>query len=130
MTIAEEDIWEFLYGEGADKPPTGTLMKEEFRRHYTIAKALLSLASKVLRPAPLRALGGVDKLAPNPKAEKIPRVYIKTAKDNLFDLQRQDRVVEMWPPPQLYILEESDHSAFFSVPTTLFSYLLRPVSFL
>ncbi|WZY83376.1 hypothetical protein YC2023_029760 [Brassica napus] len=76
------------------------------------------------------ALSGADKLAPNPEAEKVPRVYIKTAKDNLFDPLRQDRVVEKWPPSQLYILEESDHSAFFSVPTTLFAYLVRAVSFL
>ena len=88
------------------------------------------MACKLLRPAPLRALNGADKLAPNPEAEKVPRVYIKTAKDNLFDPLRQDRVVEKWPPSQLYILEESDHSAFFSVPTTLFAYLVRAVSFL
>ncbi|KAJ0236728.1 pheophorbidase [Hirschfeldia incana] len=133
MNVGEEDKWEFIYGEGADKPPTGVLMKEEFRRRYYYSQSPLedvSLASKLLRPAPARALAGADKLAPNPEAEKVPRVYIKTAKDNLFDSLRQDRLVEKWPPSQLYILEESDHSAFFSVPTTLFAYLLRAVSFL
>ncbi|RID79100.1 hypothetical protein BRARA_A01869 [Brassica rapa] len=133
MTVGEEDIWELIYGEGADKPPTGMLMKEEFRRHYYYSQSPLedvTLACKLLRPAPLRALNGADKLAPNPEAEKVPRVYIKTAKDNLFDPLRQDRVVEKWPPSQLYILEESDHSAFFSVPNTLFAYLVRAISFL
>ena len=88
------------------------------------------MASKLLRPAPIRALQGIDKLPPNPEAEKVPRVYMKTAKDNLFHPMYQDRLVEKWPPSQLYILEDSDHSAFFSVPTILFAYLLRAVSFL
>ena len=85
------------------------------------------MASKLLRPCPVRALRGIDKLPPNPEAEKVPRVYIKTAKDNLCDPILQDRMVEKWPPSQLYTLEESDHSAFFSVPTTLFTCLLRAV---
>ncbi|KAL0738149.1 hypothetical protein Bca4012_014359 [Brassica carinata] len=133
MTVGEEDIWEFTYGEGADKPPTSIFMKEEFRRHYYYSQSPLedvTLASKLLRPAPVRALNGIDKLPPNPEADKVPRVYIKTAKDNLFHPMYQDRLVEKWPPSQLYILEDSDHSAFFSVPTILFAYLLRAVSFL
>ncbi|CAH2078853.1 unnamed protein product [Thlaspi arvense] len=132
-SVGEEDIWDYTYGEGADKPPTGVLMKEEFRRHYYYNQSPLEdviLASKLLRPAPVRALLGVDKLPPNPKAEQVPRVYIKTGKDNKFSSLRQDRLVEKWPPSQFYILEDSDHSAFFSVPTTLFAYLLRAVSFL
>lgn len=78
----------------------------------------------------MRVFQGLGELPPNTEAEKVPRVYIKTAKDNLFDPLRQDHMVEEWPPSQLYVLEESDHSAFFSVPTTLFAYLLRAVYFL
>ncbi|CAG7897765.1 unnamed protein product [Brassica rapa] len=108
----EEDIWEFTYGEGDDsQSPLEDVI----------------LASKLLRPSPVRALRGIDKLPPNPEAEKVPRVYIKTAKDNLCDPILQDRMVEKWPPSQLYTLEESDHSAFFSVPTTLFTCLIRAV---
>ncbi|KAL0854848.1 hypothetical protein Bca101_060000 [Brassica carinata] len=113
LIVEEEDIWEYTYGEGADKPPTSAQMKENIDGIISIAKALL------------RALRGIDKLPPNPEAEKVPRVYIKTAKDNLCDPILQDRMVEKWPPSQLYTLEESDHSAFFSVPTTLFTCLLR-----
>ncbi|KAL1194652.1 Pheophorbidase [Cardamine amara subsp. amara] len=133
MSMRGEDIWEYTYGEGVDKPATGILMKEEFRRHYYYSQSPLedvTLATKLLRPAPVRALSGLDKLSPNPEAEKIPRVYIKTGKDNLFDPLSQDLLVKKWPPSQLYVLEESDHSAFFSVPSTLFTYLLRAVSFL
>ncbi|XP_048594626.1 pheophorbidase-like isoform X2 [Brassica napus] len=108
----EEDIWEFTYGEGDDsQSPLEDVI----------------LASKLLRPSPVRALRGIDKLPPNPEAERVPRVYIKTAKDNLCDPILQDRMVEKWPPSQLYTLEESDHSAFFSVPTTLFTCLIRAV---
>ncbi|CAH2078854.1 unnamed protein product [Thlaspi arvense] len=132
-SVGEEDIWEITYGEGPDKPPTGVLMKEEFRhQHYYSQSPLedVTLASKLLRPAPVRALLGVDKLPPNPKAEQVPRVYIKTGKDNIVSSLRQDRFVEKGPPSQFYTLEESDHCPFFSVPTTLSAYLLRAVSFL
>ncbi|ESQ55768.1 hypothetical protein EUTSA_v10026004mg [Eutrema salsugineum] len=131
--FGEEEIWEYTYGEGADESPTGVSMKKQFIRQYYYSQSPLedvTLASKLLRPAPVRAFRGLDKLAPNSAAEKVPRVYIKTGKDNLFDSQRQDRLVENWPPSLFYILEESDHSPFFSVPTTLFTYLLRAVSFL
>ncbi|KAJ0251228.1 pheophorbidase [Hirschfeldia incana] len=132
MTVGEEqeDLWEFTYGEGADKPPTSAQMKEEYRRHYFYSQSPLEdviLASKLLRPCPVRALRGIDKLPLNPEAEKVPRVYIKTAKDNLCDPILQDRMVEKWAPSQLYTLEESDHSAFLSVPSTLFTCLLRAV---
>ncbi|CAN8274854.1 unnamed protein product [Cochlearia groenlandica] len=132
-SVKEEDIWEYIYGEGINKPPTGIYMKEEFIRHYYYSQSPLedvTLASKLLRPGPVRAFRDLDKLSPNPEAEKIPRVYIKTAKDNLFDGLRQDRMVKKWPPSLFYVLEESDHSPFFSVPTTLFNYLIRAVSFL
>ncbi|XP_010434786.1 PREDICTED: probable pheophorbidase [Camelina sativa] len=131
--VGEENIWEFTYGEGKDKSPTGVIMKQQFIRQYYYNQSPLedvTLASKLLRPAPVRALNGLDKLPPNPEAEKVPRVYIKTTKDRMFDSASQDLLVKNWPPSQLYVLEESDHSAFFSVPTTLFTYLLRAVSFL
>ncbi|EOA17238.1 hypothetical protein CARUB_v10005512mg [Capsella rubella] len=129
----EENIWEYTYGEGTDKPPTGVIMKQEFLRQYYYSQSPLedvSLATKLLRPAPMRAFQDLDKSPPNPEVEKVPRVYIKTGKDNLFSSVRQDLLVKNWPPSQFYVLEESDHSAFFSVPTTLFVYLLRAVSFL
>ncbi|XP_010527077.1 PREDICTED: pheophorbidase isoform X2 [Tarenaya hassleriana] len=86
------------------------------------------LASKLLRPAPFRALQGLGKVPASTDAEKIPRVYIKTAKDNLFDPVRQDRMVKMWPPSRFYVLNESDHSAFFSAPDALFDCLVHAVS--
>ena len=43
MAVGEEDIWEFTYGEGDDKPPTGMLMKEEFRRHYYYSQSPLEV---------------------------------------------------------------------------------------
>ncbi|CAA7023762.1 unnamed protein product [Microthlaspi erraticum] len=133
MHLGEEDIWEYIYGEGVNETPTGVIMKEQFIRHRYYSQSPLedvTLASKLLRPAPVRAFLGFDKLSANPAAEKIPRVCIKTAKDNQFSMLRQDRMVENWPPSQVYVLEESDHSPFFSVPTTLFIYLLRAISFL
>ncbi|KAG7543742.1 Alpha/Beta hydrolase fold [Arabidopsis thaliana x Arabidopsis arenosa] len=127
----EEEIHDYTFGEGTDKPPTGYIIKEEFRRHYYYNQSPLediTLSSKLLRPAPMRAFQELDKLPPNPKAENVPRVYIKTAKDNIIDPMRQDQMVENWPVFQMYVLEESDHSPFFSVPTTLFAYLLHAVS--
>ena len=39
----EEDIWEFTYGEGDDKPPTSAQMKEEYRRHYFYSQSPLEV---------------------------------------------------------------------------------------
>ncbi|CAN8324825.1 unnamed protein product [Cochlearia groenlandica] len=133
MCVGEEEIFEYTYGEGINEPPTGVIMKEKFIRQYYYNQSPLedvTLASKLLRPAPVRALQGVNKLSPNLEAEKVPRVYIKTGKDNMFDSKSQDSLVENWPPSQLYVLEESDHSPFFSFPTTLFACLVRAVSVL
>lgn len=127
----DEGIWEYTYGEGVDNPPTSIIMKKQFIRHFYYSQSPLedfTLATKLLRPAPYRALETMEKLPPKPEVEEVPRVYIKTGKDNLFDPWRQEQMVKMWPPSQLYVLEESDHSAFFSVPTALFACLLRALS--
>lgn len=34
MYVGEEDIWEYTFGEGTDKPPTGIIMKQQFIRQY------------------------------------------------------------------------------------------------
>ncbi|XP_010527079.1 PREDICTED: pheophorbidase isoform X3 [Tarenaya hassleriana] len=125
------EIWEYIYGEGADKPPTAIIMKKRYIRRFYYNQSPLEdvvLASKLLRPAPFRALQGLGKVPASTDAEKIPRVYIKTAKDNLFDPVRQDRMVKMWPPSRFYVLNESDHSAFFSAPDALFDCLVHAVS--
>jgi len=41
--VGEEDIWEYTYGEGTDKPPTGVLMKPEFIRHYYYSQSPLEV---------------------------------------------------------------------------------------
>ena len=50
MTVGEEDIWEFTYGEGADKPPTGVLMKEEFIRHYYYSQSPIEVTLLITSP--------------------------------------------------------------------------------
>ncbi|KAH0937455.1 hypothetical protein HID58_004916 [Brassica napus] len=63
-----------------------------------------------------------------PEADKIPRVYVKTGKDNMFQSSRQDLMVTLWPPAQYFLLEESDHSAFFSQPEALYKILTEAAS--
>ena len=53
----------------------------------------------LLKPQPVRALmdakfGDDD----DGKIDDVPRVYIKTMDDNLMPSDRQDDMIEQWPP--------------------------------
>ena len=58
-----------------------------------------TLAGMLLKPQPVRALmdakfGDDD----DGKINDVPRVYIKTMDDNLMPSDRQDDMIEQWPP--------------------------------
>ncbi|XP_010533980.1 PREDICTED: methylesterase 18 isoform X2 [Tarenaya hassleriana] len=87
-----------------------------------------TLATTLLRPSPINAFEGIGRIEKAPEIEAIPRVYVKTAKDNMFSPSAQDCIVNRWPPSQQFVLEDSDHSAFFSAPEALHDCLLQAAS--
>jgi hypothetical protein len=54
----------------------------------------------------------------------VPRVYIKTLKDNALSLAKQEVLITNSPPQKVYNID-SDHSPFFSAPEKLHSLLLE-----
>lgn len=105
-----------------------TFFKESLFIHLFMYNQDYTLATTLLRPAPVMAFAGIVDIPAAPEADKIPRVYVKTGKDNMFQSSRQDLMVTLWPPAQYFLLEESDHSAFFSQPEALYKILLEAAS--
>ncbi|KAL8210796.1 hypothetical protein R6Q57_005233 [Mikania cordata] len=98
--VAEfEDAYDFEYGLGTDKPPTSDF----------------TLATMLLRPAPVYALQSAMFKDIDEGAKNVPRVYIKTMYDRIVKPEQQDKMIAKWPPTNVYVIE-SDHSPNFSVP--------------
>jgi len=54
----------------------------------------------------------------------VPRVYIKTLKDNVLSLAKQEVLITNSPPQKVYNID-SDHSPFFFPSEKLHSLLLE-----
>jgi hypothetical protein len=54
----------------------------------------------------------------------VPRVYVKTTKDNVLSLAKQEELIDTLPPEKVYSLD-SDHSPFFSELEKLHNLLLE-----
>lgn len=120
------DIYEKEYGFGTDQPPTSVLMKEQFQRQIMYNMSPIEdaiLASMLLRPGPVRALSGARFIG-GPDANRVPRVFMKTMHDRVIKQEQQDAMIKRWPPSKVFVLE-SDHSPFFSTPSTLFGFLVE-----
>ncbi|XP_010453481.1 PREDICTED: methylesterase 18 [Camelina sativa] len=126
-----EKIWDFTFGNGPQNIPTSIIMKPEYVRDKFYNESPMedyTLATTLLRPAPVMAFVGIMGIPEAPETEKIPRVYVKTGKDHMFQPHLQDLMLALWPPSKTFILQESDHSAFFSQPQELNQFLLQAAS--
>ncbi|KAL6526895.1 hypothetical protein OROGR_015985 [Orobanche gracilis] len=129
------DICDFGFGLGNDRPPTTSMVKKEFQRKiiYPLCpqetrkgsnfKWDFTLAAMLLRPGPIQALTtaifeGVDE-----NVDEVPRIYIKTTMDNVVKPDQQEAMIRKWPPSGGVYVLESDHSPFFSSPFLLFGLL-------
>lgn len=122
-----DEIYDYVYGEGPNQPPTSLMIKKQFQRQRFYSRSPLediTLAGMLLKPAPFRAYK--DAKVPNDGKEidNVPRVFIKTLDDNTITEEAQDDMINQWPPSDVYSIE-SDHSAFFSAPFELFALLLN-----
>ncbi|KAI8032118.1 Methylesterase 17 [Camellia lanceoleosa] len=121
------DVYEVGFGLGTDQPPTSALVKKEFQRQIIYQMSPpedATLAAMLLRPGPIKALVSAKFNAEDDMIDKVPRVYIKTAYDNVVKPDQQDAMIKRWPPSEVYALE-SDHSPFFSAPSLLFDLLVK-----
>lgn len=84
-----------------------------------------TLASMLLRPAPIQALLSAKfKEEDENVIKNVPRIYIRTSDDRVIKPEQQDAMIKRWPPSEVYELE-SDHSPFFSTPFLLFGLLIK-----
>ncbi|KAI3427805.1 AB hydrolase-1 domain-containing protein [Psidium guajava] len=120
------DVNDLTFGLGPDKPPTSTIIKQEFQRSIFYQMSPLedsTLAAMLLKPGPVSALM-TAKFAEEAGVERVRRVYIKTAQDRMVKPQQQDAMIARWPPGEVFTLD-SDHSPFFSTPFLLFGLLVK-----
>eukprot|EP00262_Sarcandra_glabra_P004162 TRINITY_DN15147_c0_g1_i1.p1 TRINITY_DN15147_c0_g1~~TRINITY_DN15147_c0_g1_i1.p1 ORF type:complete len:261 (+),score=15.47 TRINITY_DN15147_c0_g1_i1:87-869(+) len=119
-------IFALNFGLGPQNPPTSVICRKEYQREcfYDMSpKEDSTLASMLLRPSPCRATGEVH-FVEGAAVDSVKRVFIKTICDKIMHPDRQDKVINGWPPNQVLTIE-SDHSPFFSAPTQLFNLILK-----
>ncbi|KAD5961412.1 hypothetical protein E3N88_12885 [Mikania micrantha] len=95
----------------------GFLTQQDFKDDFT-------LATMLLRPAPVYALQSAMFKDIDEGAKNVPRVYIKTMYDRIVKPEQQDKMIAKWPPSNVYVIE-SDHSPNFSNPFVLCGILVE-----
>ncbi|CAO2820789.1 unnamed protein product [Amaranthus hypochondriacus] len=122
LSIFNSNLECFFKKEGS-LLPTSCIFRKELQRELLYNLSPLedsTLAGMLLRPSPFRSFIN----APFPSNLKnVPRVYVKTLQDNLLKPRRQDLMVQLWRPSQVYTID-SDHSAMLSKPFELFDILV------
>ncbi|KAJ4834393.1 hypothetical protein Tsubulata_007335 [Turnera subulata] len=94
------DISEFESGMGVDQPPTSFIIRKEFQRdvlYQMSPKEDSTLASMLLRPAPIRALKP-QFVGESCAHDTVPRVYIKTLQDHVLKPVQQEAMIRRWQP--------------------------------
>nr|ABK26618.1 unknown [Picea sitchensis] len=121
---------EYNFGNSIGEPPTSVLVpKKRFQKDYlygTTSTLDATLASLLLRPLPNMAIMNMSVETTKERYGVVPRVYVKTTKDNVFCLAKQEELIASSPPEKVYSLD-SDHSPFFSEPEKLHNLLLEIV---
>jgi len=118
---------EYNFGNGREEPPTSALVPKKFQKdlfYGTTSTLDATLASLLLRPRPTRAVTNLSLETTDERYGVVPRVYIKTSKDNALSLAEQEEFIANSPPKKVYSLD-TDHSPFFSAPEKLHSLLLE-----
>jgi len=110
------------YNFGNDREVPKKFQKDLF--YGTTSTLDATLASLLLRPCPTRAMTNLCLETTDERYGVVPRVYIKTIKDNLLSLAEQGEFIANSPPEKVYSVD-TDHSPFFCAPEKLHSLLLE-----
>lgn len=71
-----------------------------------------------MRPVPFAPAMETITLTPE-KYGSVRRFYIRTAQDQAFSPDLQQKLIEQNPPEQVFTMKSGDHSPFFSKPQSL-----------
>jgi len=118
---------EYNFGNGIGELPTSGLLPRKFQKNLFYGTSSIldaTLASLLLRPFPIMAMTNMSLDTTDEGYGVVPRVYIKTLKDNALSLAKQEVLITNSPPQKVYNID-SDHSPFFSAPEKLHSLLLE-----
>ncbi|XP_009784670.1 methylesterase 17-like [Nicotiana sylvestris] len=121
------DVYDIGFGSGPEQPPTSIVIKKSLQRKIIYQISPLedsTLATMLLRPGPIQALQSARFKEGGEGAERVPRIYIRTARDRVMKPEQQDAMIRKWQPQHVCTLE-SDHSPFFSAPFTLFGLFVK-----
>jgi len=130
MMEPDKDIvekFEYNFGNGIGEPPTSGQVPRKFLKDFfygTSSTLDVTLASLLLRPCPRMAVTNMSLKTTDEGYGVVPRVYIKTLKDNAFSLAKQEELITNSAPKKVYSID-SDHSPFFSASEKLHSLLLE-----
>ncbi|CAM0874456.1 unnamed protein product [Alopecurus aequalis] len=125
-SLPENEI-ESTFGAGADDPPTTVALRLEFQRDRLSQQSPEEdsiLASMLMRPWPLSAIGTASFEGDDERLNRVKRVFIKTERDHMLDPQQQDSMIKKWPPSEVLVID-TDHSPFFSAPEQLFNLIAK-----
>uniref|UniRef100_A0A0E0F1Y4 AB hydrolase-1 domain-containing protein n=1 Tax=Oryza meridionalis TaxID=40149 RepID=A0A0E0F1Y4_9ORYZ len=127
------DVYDLTFGLGADHPPTAVALRKEFQRiilYQQSPQEDSALASILLRPWPM-ALGTARFTGDDGEVEsvidRVRRVYIKTANDQMVQPEQQKAMIRRWPPSKVMVMD-TDHSPFFSAPELLSNLILKSLA--
>eukprot|EP01018_Ginkgo_biloba_P013065 Gb_40806 [translate_table: standard] len=118
---------ELHFGDGTDNLQTSsTVPKKSLKNSFygTSPSSDVTLASLLLRPFPTNVLVNIGLQTTAERYGVVPRVYIKTEKDNILQPKVQNFFIAGAPPKEVHVLE-CDHSPFFSAPDQLHQLLLE-----
>ncbi|XP_008788157.2 methylesterase 17 [Phoenix dactylifera] len=120
------DVYELTFGLGRGHSPTSMALRKEFQRpilYQLSPEEDSTLASMLLRPWP-SAVARATFRGGEEKANKVRRVFIRTAHDNMVKPEQQDAMIRRWPPCEVVHMK-TDHCPFFSAPAELSEIILK-----
>ncbi|XP_074297305.1 methylesterase 17-like isoform X1 [Silene latifolia] len=82
-----------------------------------------TLAAMLIRPYPSDAIRRA-RFPDGKETDTVPRVYMKTLHDRCYSQEKQDEMIQKWPPSNVYEID-SDHFPMFSNPYDFFGLLLK-----
>ncbi|XP_074297307.1 methylesterase 17-like isoform X2 [Silene latifolia] len=99
-----------MYKNGFDTPPSVKINDR-------------TLAAMLIRPYPSDAIRRA-RFPDGKETDTVPRVYMKTLHDRCYSQEKQDEMIQKWPPSNVYEID-SDHFPMFSNPYDFFGLLLK-----
>ncbi|MCO5551639.1 hypothetical protein L7F22_005143 [Adiantum nelumboides] len=128
-SLLEQGIAIQNFANGPSSPPTSISINTDSAKDIFYNESPLedvNLASTLLNPTPFAPILEVLNLT-SVKYGSIPRIYIKTPLDKAVSPVLQASIIQQNPPYQVFTIQQSDHSPFFSKSVS-FAHILSSIA--